>query len=865
MYRSAYYNAREGSIFLRTWSEEGTRIDTEIPYTPYLYTERENAQDAVSIFKTPLKKHYFRNSFDKNKFVKESKTKRLFGNLPVEQQFLFDTYKNQIDDKDFGKFPLKIYFLDIEVYCPDFFPEPSEAKAAVNLITIYDTLKDHTYTWGLNQDYKPKQKNVTYFKCRSEEDLFVSFVDHWKADPPDIVSGWNSTPFDLPYIINRASNIISRDFINQLSPVKQLDFREYRDQFGRLTGRWNIRGVSSIDYMELYKVYSFGDRESYSLNYIAEYELKEGKLAYNATNLANLANENWEQFVDYNIQDVDLLVKLENKLNFLKIVRMLSYKGCTNFEAALGKISIISGAVAIQAHKQGHIIPTFRNDGENEGLLEGGYVRDPERGLKKSIVSFDVNSLYPNTIITLNISPETKLGKIVTGDWKKDKQIEIKLINGKVSKIETDKFKKFIETEKISVSKANILYTQKFKGVLPGLIDDLYKERVSVKKQMSQSKKHLNSIDKQLKKETTPELQSEKNKTQSDIIYYDVLQKVIKLTLNSMYGVMQNKYSPFADTENASSITLTGQSVVKMGGTIVDEYVKREYGIDESLILAGDTDSNYITIQPILDKLKIPLHVDKSVTEEAHKIVDDLEKIINKEILDWARSDLNSNDPRFEFKREAIADVGTFLQKKRYIIHILDEEGIACDKFKYVGVEVARSTTPKTIKEFIKKTIETAFLTQDTKKTNDVFRECYENFKKLNVVEAAFRKSVKDYEKYSSNASLNKFEKGTPCHVKASIAYNLLLKEYKILSKYEPIKSAQKIKYFYLNKNPYNLDAIAFINDFPKEFEKLKMDYDKMFEKIVVPPIENVYDAIGWRLPQMGKEVQTDLFDLFGL
>ena len=864
MYRNAYYNAREGTIFLRTWSEEGVRIDTEVPFTPYVYTERVNGTDAVSIFNTPLKKHFFKNSFEKNKFVKESKTKRLFGNLPVEQQFLFEKYKNEIDDKDFSKFPLKIFFLDIEVFCPDFFPEPGEAKAAVNLITIYDTLKDHTYTWGLNQDYKSKEKNATYFKCRSEEDLFVSFVDHWKADPPDIVSGWNSTPFDIPYIVNRGSNIIGRDFINQLSPVRQLDYREYRDQFGRMTGRWNIRGVSSIDYMELYKVYSFGDRESYSLNYIAEYELKEGKLAYNATNLASLSNENWELFVDYNIQDVDLLRKLESKLNFLKIVRILSYKGCTNFESSLGKISIISGAVAIQAYKQNHIIPTFRNDGENEGDLEGGYVRDPERGLKESIVSFDVNSLYPNTIITLNISPETKLGKIVTGDWKKDKEIEIKLINGKVSKIETDKFKKFIEQEKISVSKANILYTQKFKGVLPSLIDDLYKERVSVKTQMSQSKKHLITIDKQLKKESTVELQSEKSKTLSEIIYYDVLQKVIKLTLNSMYGVMQNKYSPFADTENASSITLTGQSVVKTGGTIVDQFAEKEYGIKESLILAGDTDSNYITIQPILNKLNIQLKVDDSVTEEAHKIVNDIEKNINIEILNWAREELNSIDPRFEFKREAIADVGTFLQKKRYIIHILDEEGTACNKFKYVGVEVARSTTPKTIKEFIKKTIEAAFLTKDKKKTNEVFRDCYEKFKTLDVVEAAFRKSVKEYEKYSTNASLSKFEKGTPCHVKASIAYNLLLQKFNIGTKYERIRSSQKVKYFYAMKNSYNLDAIAFINDFPTEFKDLKMDYDKMFKKIVVPPIENVYDAIGWRLPQMGKEVQTDLFDLFG-
>jgi DNA polymerase elongation subunit (family B) len=863
VYRNAYYSPKEGTVFLRTWSDDGDRIDTEIPFTPFLYTERENASDAISIFKTPLKKHYFKNSFDRNKFVTESNTKRLFGNFPVDQQFLIEKYKNQIHEKDFSKFPLKVYFLDIEVHCPDFFPEPKEAKAPVNLITIYDTLKDHIYTWGLNEDYYPKEKNITYFKCKCEEDLFVSFVNHWKQDPPDIVSGWNSERFDMPYIINRATNIISRDFINQLSPVKNLHFREFRDRFGQMAGKWTISGVSSIDYMELYKVYSFGDRESYSLNYIAEYELKEGKLAYNATNLANLANENWDQFVEYNIQDVDLLRKLENKLNFLKVVRMLSYKGCTNFEAALGKIGILSGAVAIQAFKEGQIIPTFKNDNETESL-EGGYVREPERGLKEAVVSFDVNSLYPNTIITLNISPETKLGKIITGDWKKDKEIEIKLVNGKINKIEVEKFKKFIVDEKISVSKAGVLYTQKFKGVLPTLINRVYGERVESKKAMNSAKKSLSKVEKELSKNKTNELEKQKKDLEAEVIYYDVLQSVLKLTLNSIYGIMANKYSPLVDIDNASSITLTGQNVVKQGSVIVDKYAKERFGIEESLQIAGDTDSLYITINSILKKKGIALHENKQITQECHEIVNDIGTHLNQEILNWARTDLNSIDPRFEFKREAIADVGTFLQKKRYILHILDSEGIPCNKFKYVGVEVARSTTPKEVKEFIKKTIETAFLTKDIKKSNDVFREAYEKFKSLDVKEAAFRKSVKDYDKYSSKASLNKFEKGTPCHVKAAIAHNLLLQEHKILSKYETIKSGQKIKYFYASKNPYNLDAIAFINEYPKEFSNIKIDYDKMFDKIVVPPIENVYEAIGWRLPKMGKEVQTDLFDLFG-
>jgi DNA polymerase elongation subunit (family B) len=381
---------------------------------------------------------------------------------------------------------------------------------------------------------------------------------------------------------------------------------------------------------------------------------------------------------------------------------------------------------------------------------------------------------------------------------------------------------------------------------------------------MNFAKKSLAKVEKELSKNKTPELQKQKKELESEVIYYNVLQSVLKLTLNSIYGIMANKYSPLVDIDNASSITLTGQMVAKTGSEILQRRANQKYNVTETIDVYNDTDSCYVTIQPILNKTQIKLAENNVVTNEVHEIVNDLEKYVNEEILNWARTELNSIDPRFEFKRETIADVGTFLQKKRYILRVLDEEGVACNKFKYVGVEVARSTTPKEVKEFIKKTIETAFLTKDVKKSNDVFREAYEKFKSLDVKEAAFRKSVKDYDKYSSKASLNKFEKGTPCHVKAAIAHNLLLQEHKILSKYETIKSGQKIKYFYALKNPYNLDAIAFINEYPKEFKDVKIDYDKMFDKIVVPPIENVYEAIGWRLPKMGKEVQTDLFDLFG-
>ena len=846
MYRNASYNPKEGTIYLRTWSEDGDRIDTEIPFSPFLYTEKEGAEDGLSIFKTPLRKHIFRNSFERNRFVDDTKNSRLFGNLPVDQQFLIEAFNSEVDKVEFSKHPLKVYFIDIETYSPNEFPIPKIAKDPVTLITILDTITGKIHTWGLKNDYKPTLDNVTYYKCKDESELFERFVNFWKKDPPDILTGWNTEQFDVPYIINRAKNLLGEEFIKQLSPVNQVTYRESFQKFGKDIGRWYISGVSCLDYMEIYKTYSKGDRESYSLNYIAEYELNEGKLAINATNLSSLADTDWNNFVDYNIQDVDLLRKLEDKLNYLKIIRLLAYKGCTNFERALGKVSIVTGAMSLQARKQGFVIPTFKNETTREAL-EGGYVREPVRGLKDAIVSFDVNSLYPNVIITLNISSETKLGRIVTGDVDVDKEIEIKLVNGGMFKIAVSKLKDFLKKENVALSKAGVLYSQKFKGVCPNLINSIYDERVYARKQMIDLKKT-----------------KKKDKATTDAVqYFDTLQYTLKILLNSIYGTFANKHSAFMDIDNASSITLTGQAVAKAGGNIINEYAKNIFKVDESLILSGDTDSLYITIQPILDKLNIPLTIDGIINPKVHTIVDSIDKHLGEKILDWAREELNSADPRFVFKREAIADVGTFLMKKRYILHILDDEGVSTNKFKYVGVELARSTTPKQVKAIIQKTIETAFLTKDVKKTNEVFREAYDLFKNLDVSEASFRRSVKEPDKYSAGATLNKFNKGTPCHVKAALAYNILLEKMNLQNKYELIRSGQKVKYFYASKNTYGLDAIAFVSEFPKEFRDIKIDYDKMFGKIVTPPIEAVYDAIGWYLPIIGKEVQTDLFELF--
>ncbi len=849
MYRNVSYNPFNETVFLRTWTSDGNRIDTEVSYRPYLYLEQQDASDAQSIYKTPLTKKLFRNSIERRKYVEKLSTNRVFYNLPPEQQFLIDTFKDDNGKSTFSEFPLKIYYLDIETASFGEFPIPEKARDPISLITIYDSITKKTHTWGLKEAYKNTSNDVVYYQCTDEQDLVLKFVDFWKKDYPDVVSGWASAQFDLPYIINRFIKLFGEDFVHQLSPTNRVYSRKlFTDtSFGKETMRWYISGISCIDYMEIYQTFSIGERESYSLNFISEFELGEGKLAFNATSLAELSQKDWNTFVDYNIQDVHLLVKLEEKLKYLQIVRLLAYKGCTNFEAALGKVSIVTGAVAIQAHKQGYIIPTFIGE-KNRESYEGGYVKEPATGLQKGIVSFDVNSLYPNTIITLNISPETKVGKIDIDNYHLSDEITIQLVNGKSHTLTKDQFLKFLIKEEIALSKAGVLYNQKVKGVIPNLINEIYKERVEARRKLQELKK----------------TQKTDSKTIATIEYLNTLQYTLKIYLNSIYGTFANKHSSLMDIDNATSITVTGQNVARAGADIVNQYVLEKFNVNENLTVYQDTDSIYITLEPVFKKLNLSLFSETNeIAEHVHKIVNAIDKYVNTKILEWAKQELYSIDPRYVFKREVIADVGIFLQKKRYILHVCDEEGITVDKFKFVGVELVRSTTPKKVKKLIEDITKTVLRTQDQKVSNEVYRESYEKFKTLAPDDVALRSTLNNLDKYSRGASLYKFQNATPSHVKAAIAYNFLLDEHKLADKYEKVQTGQKVKKLYCNKNKYGLDAIAYTTKLPAEFN-LNVDWDRMFEKLVTQPIERLYDAIGWKLPIIGKEIQTNLFELFG-
>jgi DNA polymerase elongation subunit (family B) len=343
----------------------------------------------------------------------------------------------------------------------------------------------------------------------------------------------------------------------------------------------------------------------------------------------------------------------------------------------------------------------------------------------------------------------------------------------------------------------------------------------------------------------------------------------IKVFINSIYGYFGNKNAPFGDDDIASSITLTGQSVIKKSNDLLKEYIKRKTKIEDDKILNqcivyNDTDSSYISVKPLITAGLPFTGDDGKLTKEFFNEVQNIEDFLNDEIKVWGRKALNSKDCRFVFKREVIADVGIFLQKKRYVLHILDDEGIPMDKYKYTGVEVVRSTMPDAIKPHVKNIIETMLSTQNIGETNKALDNVYKIFKDLPVEDITFVSGIKGYERYAGQCDGYKTAKGMPIHVKAAYFHNLILKRLGVENKYETISSGDKVRYFYVeHPNPYNLSCIAYKYYYPEEFKKIfHADYDKMFEKILYNVIERFYDNVNWTPQKPGSAVQTNLFEL---
>jgi DNA polymerase elongation subunit (family B) len=858
MYRNAVYLPQNRLIRLYSWDTHGNRISYDTSYEPYIYLETAQTGDAKSIFNTQLRKKTFFSQYERYRYVADNESQRIFENLPPVQQFLVDTFYNDNEKADFAQYPLKIHFIDIETYSTDSFPDIATANHEVIVITIWDSLSKKFYTWGT----KPVTKtidNCIYTVCRNEKEMFLAFLDFFERDYPDILSGWNSEFFDVPYIINRLNMLFGEGYAKRLSPTGRVTAREFHSKFGKQQMRWYIDGISCIDYLDIYQKFCMEKRASYKLNSIAELEISESKIDYGNQNLSSLADNDWTTFVEYNIQDVQLLVHLEDKLKYLELLRSIAYAGCTSLESALGTLSVVNGLCAIKARLKNLRIPTFNRETPDGTKNEGAYVGEPQQGFQEYICSVDASSLYPNVMITLNMSPETKIGKIV----QTDNRVAVAHVNGQHFDLSCEDFQKFIEVEKIAVSMASVLFSQKEKGIIPEILDTFYKRRVELQKLQDRASRAILKVNK-----TSPEYVNFKK----TIEHLNIRQHTIKILINSIYGYFGNKRAPLGDDDLARSVTLTGQAAIKQSNNLICNYIKTNANLtDEDIkknnpIIYNDTDSCYFSLKKVAEAKNINMIDNVGVVTDVYLAeVAAIETYLNEKIKNWGITVLNSQDCRLVFKREAIADAGLFLSKKHYVIHLLNNKGILCNKFKYVGVEMVKTTMPTAIKPYAKKIVETMLMTRDKIQVDKVFNEAYDTFKSLKIEDIARVMGISDYDKYADNCDGFTIAKKMPPHVKAAYYHNLLLKKLEISHKYEMIQSGDKIRYISLRQpNKYGLKIIGYKYYYPPEFKAIfEPDYELMFEKLMFDVIQRFYQAVRWQLKSPSMNTQTDLFALF--
>jgi DNA polymerase elongation subunit (family B) len=586
---------------------------------------------------------------------------------------------------------------------------------------------------------------------------------------------------------------------------------------------YEITGVSQIDYLDLFKKfgYSYGAQESYRLDHIAYVVLGERKLEYDG-NLHSLYTTNHQKFIDYNIRDVDLVDRINDKTGLMELCFTIAYKAGVNFNDTFGTTGIWDTLIYRYLLKQNIIVPPNKESFKSD--YAGGYVKEPQCGVHDWVASFDVNSLYPNIIVQWNMSPET----IMKG--RADSRVSPdSILEGYKPEI----------TENAGVCGSGQMFSNQKQGFMPKIIEEMYDERVAIKKMMIASKKELEAADKSNKQEVY--------RIERDISRYENQQTAVKILLNSLYGALGNKYFRYFTMEIAEGITLSGQMIIRWAEKHVNEYLNKALKNQKpkDYVLAIDTDSVYVALNDVVKSTKL---TDKDkITNFLDKLCGDaLESVLSKS-FDELSDSLNVHKKRISMKREAIADRAIWVAKKRYILNVLDNEGVryAKPKLKIMGIEAIKSSTPGTCREAFEELFK-VLISGTEAETQAFIRDYRAKFETLPPEEKAFPRSVSSVKAYMDRDTI--YKKGTPINSRAAILYNTMLKKFG-LKTYSQIKDGEKIKYIHLYpNNPMKENVIAFIDVLPPEFKLDKfIDNDTQFEKAFLEPAKSIIEAIGWK------------------
>ena len=752
---------------------------------------------------------------------------KIFGNNRYIFQYLSDKYPQ--DEVKFDINQINLVTMDIEVKSEQGFPDPESCSEEMLTISLQDYATKQITTWG-RKPYTTTQENVKYYHFDDEIEMLNSFLYHWSKNPPDVITGWNVRLYDIPYLCGRISRIMGDKKCKLLSPWGLVSQDEIYIS-GRRYNVYDIAGMTTLDYLELYKKFTYKAQESYRLDYIASVELGQKKLDHSEFDtFKDFYTGNWKKFVDYNIIDVELVDRLEDKMKLIELALTMAYDAKVNYQDVMYQVRMWDTIIYNYLKKRNIVIPPKDTSDKNDKYA-GAYVKEPIPGKYDWVVSFDLNSLYPHLIMQYNISPETLL--------------ETRHPSVTVDKILGEELT--FELYKDSAVCANgAQYRKDIKGFLPELMEKMYAERVVFKKRMLQAKQQY---------EKTPTKTLEK-----EIARCNNIQMAKKISLNSAYGAIGNQYFRYYKLANAEAITLSGQVSIRWIENKMNGYLNKLLRTEDiDYVIASDTDSIYINFGPLVNKFFNNKLDDKAkIVSLLDQICQDkLEPFIDKSYQELANY-VNAYDQKMFMKRENIADRGIWTAKKRYILNVWDSEGVRYEepKLKMMGIEAVKSSTPAPCRRMIKDALHLMMsgTEEDVIKFIDDSRV---QFKKLPPEDIAFPRTVSNVNKHKSTSTI--YAKGTPIHARGALLYNHYIKNKKLDNKYSLINNGEKIKFCYLKKpNWIHENVISFISDFPSELDLDKhIDYELQFEKAFVEPVKVILDAIGWNVE---KVVNLELF-----
>ena len=806
--------------------KNGKRVKYKVKYQPTLYVPVQKETGYKTLTGQFVSPYKLDNIYEAKSFIDQydEQPGLVYGLERFPFTWIAENYEGIID-WDIKK--LNILTLDIEVQCENGFPDPNKAEEEMLCITVKNQSNKQILVWGLH-DFEVHNSDVQYVQCYNEKDLLKRFIEFWEYYDPDIITGWNVKFFDIPYMVNRITKILGEEEIQRFSPWNIVHSKK-SFMANRELNSYDILGVSILDYMDLYKKYTYTNQESYALNHIAYVELGETKHENPHETFRDWYTNDYQSFVDYNIQDVELVDRLEDKMKLIELHLTMAYEAKINPNDVFSQVRMWDVIMYNFLREKNFIVP-MKKVSRKDAKYEGAYVKDPQTGLHNWVMSFDLNSLYPHLIMQYNISPET-----VAVEGNGDVSVE-KMLNKEVD----------IPNDGHTVTPNGARFRTDTQGFLPHLMETMYNDRVKFKNWALEAKQKFED--------------TKDKRYQNEISKYNNIQMARKIALNSAYGAIGNQYFRYYDERIATAITTSGQLSIKWIENRVNNYLndilKTE---DVDYIIASDTDSIYVRFDDLINKIqpKNPVDFLDKVAKEK------IEPYITKCYEELAEY-VNAYQQKMEMAREVIADKGIWTAKKRYILNVHDSEGVRYDEpqIKVMGIEAVKSSTPEPCRDMIKSALK-VIINEDETTLNTFIQDFRKRFMDMNPEMIAYPRSCNGLKKWSDSSSI--FKKSCPMHIKGALIYNYLLKKHKVTHKYPFIQEGDKIRFLELRTpNKMQANVISFITKLPKEFDLLDtINYEVMFDKSFVEPLTFILDTINWRVDR-SYGTQRTLEDLFG-